>query len=271
MNTVKISIVIVNYKTAALLRLCLKSIFRNPPGSMFETIVIDSESSRETRDVVSELFPLVKIFPVDYNTGYARGVNLGISKSKGEYILILNPDIVVTEGSIQKLVDFVQTRPDIGLVAPKLLNHDGSFQQSYFRFYTPMTIVARRTFLGDFRPFRAILSDFLMEDSDNDKLQVPDWVSGAAMLIRRSCLDSVGLMDERFFMYFEDVDWAKRFWQNGYKVVYYPQALMYHSYHRESKSSWALLDLLFNHKTRWHIKSAIRYFLKYRKSIIKNV
>lgn len=267
----KISIIIVNHRSPALLKLCLKSIFQNPPESTFETIVVDSESSRKSRDIVGELFPSVRLFPVDYNTGYAKGVNLGISNSSGEYTLILNPDIVVTENAIQKLVDFAENRSDIGLVAPKLLNHDGSFQQSYFRFYTLKAIAARRTFLGKFGPFKKILSDFLMEDVDNDKLQTPDWISGAAILIKRSYLDRVGLMDERFFMYFEDVDWAKRFWQNGYKVVYYPQALMYHSYHRESKSSWALLDLLFNHKTRWHIKSAIRYFLKYRKSVIRNV
>ncbi len=126
-----------------------------------------------------------------------------------------------------------------------------------------MTILARRTPLGKLRRFRHIINDFLMLDTDPNSIQAPDWLLGAALLVRTKAMEEVGLMDERFFLYFEDVDWCRRFWHAGYKVVYYPQAVFYHYYERAS-SRWGILDIAINQKTRWHIASAIKFFLKYR-------
>lgn len=260
-----LSIIILHYNNPALLKLCLKSIQKYPPSVTYEVIVVDSQTYREPRDLIKELFPSAKLISVIENTGYARGVNLGLRESAGDYLFVLNPDIVVTEGAFDELLKFIAARPDVGLVAPQLINFDGSVQNSYFQFYTPMTIIARRLPIKKLWPFNSVLKEFMMQDTNPNKMQAPDWVIGGAMLISRKALADVGLLDERFFMYFEDVDWARRFWHNGYKVIYYPEAKMYHAHKRESKSKFWIADVFFNRVTRWHIASAIRYFLKYRK------
>ena len=270
----ELSIIIVHYRNPALLKLCLNSILH--PGSpeatseTTEIIVVDSATTRESRDMVRENFSKVKLIPVEYNTGYAKGVNIGINESSGKFILILNQDTVVSPGAIDKMVNFIKDRPDIGLLGPQILNLDGSIQNSCFRYYTPLLIPIRRTFIGRFKVFKKKVADFLMADADMNKLQAPDWISGAAMLTTREAVEKVGLMDERFFFYFEDVDWAKRFWQNGYKVIYYPSAKIYHALGRGSKSKWGAFDLFFNKKTRWHIRSALKYFWKHRKKYNAN-
>lgn len=261
----ELSIVILHYHNPALLKLCLESIKKYPPSVQYEVIVVDSQTYKESRDLIKESFSWVKFVPVLKNTGYAHGVNLGLQVAVGDYLLVLNPDIVLTEGAVDEILNFIKARPDVGLVAPELMNFNGTPQSSYFRFYTPVTILARRLPLRRLWPFKRILSEFLMEDSNPDEIQAPDWVTGGAMMTSRKAMEKVGFLDERFFMYFEDVDWARRFWQNGYKVIYYPKAKIYHAHKRESKSKFWIADIFFNQMTRWHIASAIKYFLKYRK------
>lgn len=260
----ELSIIVVQYRNPALLKLCLGSVLKYAPTVPYEIVVVDSASIRQTRDAVRENFPDARLIPVDYNTGYSRGVNIGINESTGEFIFVLNPDTTVTAGAIDKMLNFMKDRPDIGLLGPQILNTDGSLQNSFFRFYKPATIIARRLFVGKFKKFRKIEADFLMADADPNKLQTPDWISGAAMFTTREAVEKVGLMDEKFFFYFEDVDWSRRFWQNGYKVIYFPDAKIYHALGRGSKSKWGPFDLFFNKKTRWHIASALKFFWKYR-------
>lgn len=215
-----------------MLRLCLKTLKEHLGDVDHEVTVINNS---------------------DRNIGFARGVNEGLRQTTGEYRLILNPDALVTLGSVQKMIAYMDQHPDIGILGPQLKHFNGEHQRSYYRFYRPITVVARRTFLG--KIMKGILDDFMMHDTDPTKIQTPDWILGAAMLVRGSALETVGLMDERFFLYFEDVDWCRRFWHNGYKVVYYPHAVFYHYYPRAS--------LQFNRTTLWHIASGMKYFLKY--------
>lgn len=258
------------------------------PGNLdWEIIVVDSMSSRQSRDVVEEFNPMfqgstskhtsenhlgtsqghrwgIKLLPFDYNLGFSRGVNIGVREAKGQYILILNPDVVVTQGAIDTMLEYMKTHPDIGMLGPRVLNFNGTHQQTYFSYYKPATILARRTFLGAFGPYKRALDEFVMADTDPEKIQAPDWLMGSAIMVSREGIKKVGSMDERFFMYFEDVDWARRFWHNDYKVVYYPKAVVYHYHQRESKSRLGLLDAFFNKKTCWHISSAIKFFWKYK-------
>jgi len=260
----ELSIVIVHHKTPELLKLCLSSIKKTVGGINYEVIVADSGTSRQTKYAIEEKFSEALFLPHEKNLGYSRGANVGVEKAKGDYLLILNPDIVVTENSVSKMLNYIKKYSDIGILGPKMLNFNGTIQRTCFSFYKPITIIARRTFLGRFRPFRQALDDFLMADSDPQKIQTPDWLMGSALMVSRKALKKVGPMDERFFMYFEDVDWARRFWHNGYKIIYYPEAVMYHYHQRESKSKLGLLAPLFNKKTRWHIVSALKFFRKYR-------
>jgi GT2 family glycosyltransferase len=267
-KTKELSIIIVHHQTPGFLKLCLNSLKKAVLGLDCEIIVVDSCGNRESRDIVVELAPQAIYLPSNENLGYSRGVNMGLKKSTGKYILTLNPDIVVTNDNLVKMLEFAKKHPDIGMLGPQLRNFNGTVQNSFFRFYRPITIIARRSFLGRLKCSKKILDDFLMSDVDNGKIQTPDWIMGSAMLISRDALNSVGFMDERFFMYFEDVDWARRFWQNGFKVIYYPDMFFYHYHRHESKSKLGVFDALFNKKTRWHIQSAIKYFWKYRKIVI---
>ncbi|OGN05564.1 MAG: hypothetical protein A2831_03400 [Candidatus Yanofskybacteria bacterium RIFCSPHIGHO2_01_FULL_44_17] len=259
-----LSIIIVHHQTPELLKLCLKSIRETSINLNYEVVVVDSTISRGARDLIREQYPEIKYLPFKENLGYSKGVNIGIKNSQGDYILILNPDIIATDGAISKMFNYIKKHEDVGMLGPRMLNLNSTQQKTFFSYYKPVTILARRSFLGKFGWFKKELNEFLMADVDPTKIQTPDWLMGSAIMLSRNAIRRIGGMDERFFMYFEDVDWARRFWHNDYKVVYYPEAVMYHYHQRESNSGLGILDTIFNKKTRWHISSAIKFFWKYR-------
>lgn len=256
-----LSIIIVNFKNPALLRLCLKSLERALGKDLKnEIIVVDVASSTPTKNVVREEFPSVRLLSFEKNIGYTKGVNEGIKKSSGEYILILNPDIVPLKGSVEKMMEYMKNRPEIGILGPRLLNFDGSPQHSCFRFYTPLTVLYRRSSLGKLPFAKKTLDRFLMKDKNLERPVEADWIMGSALMARSKAVEKTGLLNEELFLYMSDVDWAKRFWKNGYKVVYYPESQMYH-YHRRGSKGGAL-DLLLKKEARWHLRDAIKYFTK---------
>ncbi len=258
----QLSIIVTSYKNPELLKLCLKSIQENVDLD-YDLIVCDSATEEETEMMMREEFPQVKFFAFQKNVGFQALVNKGISEAKAEYLLLLNGDILVKKNSVEKLLEFVKEDEKIGLAGPKLLNFNDKFQASCFRFYRPLTIVYRRTILGKLPWARRHLDWFLMKDYDHQQPREVDWVQGSAMLIRKKALQKVGAMDKRFFMYMEDVDWCRRFWKVGYKVVYYPQSVMHH-YHGQGSARGGFLRSLFRKLTWIHIISALKYFWKYR-------
>lgn len=264
----KLSIIIVNYKTPALLKNCIGSLAKTVLATSYEIIVIDSESDGETPKMLAEEFPNVQCIAFRENTGYAKAVNAGIARAQGGYVLILNTDIIATEYAIDTMVTYMEVegkREHIGMLGPKLYGFENEYQQSVFRFPSPLTIVLRRTPLGELPMFKSRLDAFLLKDKKLDEALTPtrvDWLMGAALLVSQEALAQVGPMDETFFMYFEDVDWARRFWENGYAVVYHPLVRMYH-YHQRTSHRYGALDVVLNSMTRVHIKSALRYFLKH--------
>ncbi len=262
-----LSIIIINFKNPPLLRLCLKTLKNNLVEDFYhEIIVVDSASSPETRNVVKE-FPDTILWAFDGNIGYTRGVNEGIKAASGDYFLILNPDIIPIKGAIENIYNYMTKNKDVGLAGPKLLNFDGTAQNSCFRFYTPLTMLCRRTFLGLVPPGKKYLEHFLMNDSDLSKPAKVDWLMGSAIMASRAAVDDVGLMDGDLFLYMTDVDWARRFWENGYKVIYYPYSEMYHYHKRGSKGRFILTDIFLRKETRWHLMDALRYFKKHGLSV----
>ncbi len=259
----KLSVIIVHYRKPPILRLCLKTIKNTIKNLDYEIIVVDSSTTEESQNLVIEEFPNTKLITFKENTGYSKGVNAGIKEAGGEYIFVLNPDAVIAKDSVNKMLKVLEDNPDIGMIGPALLHFNRSPQQSCFRFYTPMTVVCRRTPLGKFPYFKNILNKFVLKDKDLTKLQDVDWVMGSAMMMRRVDLKKIGLMDERFFMYFEDVDWCRRFWENGLRVVYYPGAKVYHYLTQSSRRGLGPLDLLLGKTSRWHFISGMKYFAKY--------
>ncbi|MBX4211423.1 MAG: glycosyltransferase family 2 protein [Candidatus Yanofskybacteria bacterium] len=261
-----LSVIIVNYKNPPLLRLCLGSLVQNvSPDFDFEVIVVDSEASLETEMVVTEEFSSkfkhIRYAPFTENTGYTRGVNEGLKLATGDYMLVLNPDVIILKDSLEKLTAYMSEHPEIGLIGPELLNFNGTHQPSCFRFYSPLTVISRRI---SHLPFAGRINDrFLLKDIDLSKPIAVDWIMGSAYMTSRQALEKTGLLDEYLFHYFSDVDWAQRFWDNGLQVVYYPYTQIYHYHQRESKGSLGLFDIFTKKATRWHIRDAIRYFRKH--------
>lgn len=259
----ELSVIITSYKNPAVLRLCLESLKKNILLENYEVLVLDSSTEEDLEMMMREEFPKIRFFPHSENLGFLGLVNEGIENAKGNYYLILNDDIVIKHKSADILLEYLKKNLSVGIAGPKLLNFDGKFQFSCFRFYTPLIILYRRTFLGKLKFAQKKIDYFLYKDRDHNKLMDVDWVMGSAMMTSRRAVEKVGLMDRTFFMYFEDVDWCRRFWENKYEVMYCPFAQMFH-YHRKGSASQSILKAAFNNLTRNHIQSVIKYFWKYR-------
>lgn len=269
----KLSIIITHYKTLELLKLCLESLRAASFNLPHEILVMDSEAQEETEETIKSDWPEVKYFPFNKNTGYAKMVNVGLREAQGEYLLILNADILAAKDSLDKLIGYLSANPKIGLLGPQLLNFNGTIQESCFHFHRFATIIYRRTILGLTDPGKKELAKFAMKDFDKQSIKDVDWLLGAALMLRRQALEKVGLMDERFFLYFEDTDWCRRFWAGDWRVVYFPQAQMHHYHGRLSKKTGGMADLFFNKYTWIHIASAVKYFWKWRgqQTVINNI
>lgn len=253
----EVSVVIVSYNSRAVLGPCLESLKRQSLFETTEVIVIDNASSDGTPAMVRDRYPWVRLIAGRKNLGFSRGVNIGIREARGEYFLILNPDTVVRRDSIERLVDFAERTPKAGIVGPKLIYEDGTLQYSCRRFYTWKVLVLRRTILGKIFKNSRHLADHLMLDFDHESTREVDWLLGACLLVRREAVESVGLLDERFFLYFEDVDWCYRMKHKGWKVFYHPESVVVHSYARGSAQS------VINRSFIAHLASLVRYYDKW--------
>ncbi len=254
-----LTIIIVTYNSRAPVERCIASIEMHEPRRAYEIVVVDNASSDGTAEAVAKRFPRVRVLANGENLGYSRGVNQGIRLSSGRAILILNPDIIVREGSIDRLMEFLDSHPDAGIVGSKLVYPDGRLQHSCRSFYTMGALVLRRTFLGALFPRAKPLRDHLLLDYDHETPRKVDWIIGACMLVRRAALEKVGAMDERFFLYFEDIDWCNRMKRHGWSVYYAPSSVMTHTYERSSARSILRKPFLI------HILSLMRYFEKWNR------
>lgn len=259
----KLSIVIVNYNSGALTHSCIESLYQEGLPAQTEIIVVDNGSSDDSVPFLQSDFPDITLIDTGQNLGLAGGVNRALKAAKGKYVLLLNPDIIVQPNAVAELVGFMDKNVDVGVAGGKLLSPNGQLQYSCFRFYTPLTIIYRRTWLGKNNRGTAAIDRFLMKDFDHQSVRDVDWLMGSCLILRQSAVKHVGGMDERFFLYFEDVDWCRRFWEAGWRVTYVPQAQFSH-FHQQSSRRSKVLGLITNWTTREHIKSAIKYFLKYR-------
>jgi GT2 family glycosyltransferase len=258
----KLSIITVNYKSRELTRLLLKGIQQCNLELPFECILVNNSPADGTVEMANENFPWVKALDAPGNIGYGAGINLGMKQVSGEFVLILNADTVVFPGQIEKLVAAAEAMPRAGLLGPRMENPNRSMQRTFCRFPTLFTPVYRRTVLGRTPWGKSELERYLMHDADHEQAMLADWIIGGCLLMRREALEALGGFDERFFMYFEDVDICRRTWEAGWQVVYFPHASFVHYHHRESdvRRPWQVLT---NRTSRIHITSAVKYFLKY--------
>lgn len=256
-----ISIIIVSYNTRDFLRNCLASLKPDDSDLIGEIIIIDNCSSDGSTQIIENEFPEVTLIKNSVNVGYARAVNQGMRLSRSRYALIINPDIECTDKAFANLWAFMEANPDVGIAGGKLLNPDGTLQMSCRTFYTLPIVLLRRTFLGKLFPNSSVVREHLMLDWDHESDRQVDWVLGACMMVRRDAFEAVGGMDERFFLYLEDVDWCYRMQKHGWKVCYVHSAVMRHHHRRESAR------LVPDKKFISHLFSTFRFYDKWSSAI----
>jgi GT2 family glycosyltransferase len=254
---VRLSIIIVSWNVRQHLVTCLRSIEENKPHAEFEIIVVDNASSDDTVNCIRHDFPKVTVIANKENRGFAAANNQGIRKAQGQYLLFLNPDTIVHPDSLDVLMKFMDRNSDVGACGPKLLNEDGIIQPSARRFPTFRGALYRHTAFKFLRIFRGEYKKWLMKDFSHDKQMDVDQVMGAALMTRRSIIDELGTMDERFFMYYEDVDLCHRIKQAGWRIVFTPDAVITHFGGRSSIKIPVRRRMMM-------LASLLRFFRKHR-------
>ena len=222
-------IVIVNYNSTDFLLECLASV-RDALKGIPAKIYVQDNASKDQPERIRALFPEVVLNINSSNLGFAKAVNQALRQGNGEYAVLLNPDTHVTDDFFQTSLGYMEKHSHVGILGPKILDNDGMLQNSARAFPTPLTaFFGRSSFLSRRFPKNPITSRNLLSlKSDGKTPMNVDWVSGACMVVRRKAIENTGLMDERFFMYWEDADWCRRMWEKGWKVVYYPCTTVYH-------------------------------------------
>lgn len=256
-----LSLIIVNYKQAGLTRECIKNVKAHACKYSLEIIVVDNSSDCELKELLERRYPDVRYIPLQRNVGFAAGNNRGIVVARGRYIALINYDIIPLPGALDALIEYMDANPDVGMAGPRLHGPDGSVQQSCYHFPSLMTPVYRRLFLGKLPLGKRHLEHYLMSADDMSEPTDVDWLQGSFVIVRRSAIDAVGMLDEHFFMYLEDTDWCRRFWCAGWKVRYIPSVRMLHLHLRDSAHTMGI-GALRNPLTRIHVYSAFKYFIK---------
>lgn len=222
----RLAIVIVNWNTKNLLEECLRSIQAETqtPHCIW---VVDNASSDGSREMVKERFPDVRLIENAENRGFAAANNQAIAQIQAPYILLLNSDTVVLDGALDRMVEHLELHPELSALGCRLLNADGTLQASCHRFYSTMGSLVENKLMARLIPWRFRHSPYLTF-WDHSKNRQVDWVTGACLLVRKATIEKVGLLDEDFFMYGEEVDWQLRMRQSGHKVGFLADAYIIH-------------------------------------------
>ena len=254
-----VSVVIVNWNADATLRACLTALSASEGDRPDQVIVIDNASTDASLSELDSAYPAVQVIENATNVGFARAVNQGVRAVRGHFALILNPDVILQPSALPRLMEFMTTHPSVGIAGPRLLNPDGTVQASARRDPSAWTALFGRS-----APLTRLFPNNPVSQRELPALSVAgsmpveiDWLSGACLLVRRTAWEQVGLLDERFFLFWEDADWCLRFRQAGWHVCYVPSARGTHvtGVSRAKRRLGALLD--------FHV-SAYRYYRKHR-------
>jgi N-acetylglucosaminyl-diphospho-decaprenol L-rhamnosyltransferase len=256
---VQLDVVILNYNRGDLLRNCLRSVFASQFTHTISVWVVDNASSDNSVEIVQSEFPHVRLIVNEQNRGFAAGNNLALryilqQSSKGpnehSYVMLLNNDTLVKPDALQLLVDYLENHTKAGAVGPKLLLFDGSLDLACRRsFPTPMVAFYRLTGLSKLFPRSQRFGRYNLTYLDPNQETEVDALVGAAMAVRLSVVRQIGLLDETFFMYGEDLDWCYRIKAAGWRIIYYPQAVIHHhkraaAVHRPVQTTRAFYDAM---------------------------
>jgi N-acetylglucosaminyl-diphospho-decaprenol L-rhamnosyltransferase len=263
-----LSIVIVSWNVEALLRRCLRSIVGDSrpqaaadltmPGTSwsYEVWVVDNASTDGSVGMVRREFPFVRLITNSENLGFAAANNQAIAESKGDYLLLLNCDTELVGNAMGTMLGYMEEHSDVGMLGPMLRYPDGTLQSSRRRFPTMATAYLESTVLQQWFPQSHILRRYYLADVPDDTTQEVDWVVGACMMTRRQIVEQVGVLDDGFFMYSEELDWCYRIKQSGWSVVYLPAAEVVHHEGRSSEQVVPARHIHFQ-------SSKVRFFRKH--------
>lgn len=226
----ELSIIIVNYKTEELTSNCIDSVIKsNTKGFEYEIIVVDNASKDGSIEAIEKQFPEVKIIKNHENLGFSKANNIGIEASKGDYILLLNSDTVVEQNTLKGALSFAKNHKHIGALGCKILLPSGKLDPACKRsFPTPLNGLFHSLNLDTVFPDSVHFGAYNLTYVDENKVCSIDCIMGAFMLIPRIVIDRVGMLDEDYFMYGEDIDWCYRIKDAGYQVMYYPDVRIFH-------------------------------------------
>lgn len=254
-----VAFVVVSYNGRELLRSCLESIFQYAGSHAFEVVVVDNASSDGSPEMVRVEFPGVVIVEAGHNLGFAAANNLGLARTSAPLVFLLNPDTEITSGCLDALTRVLDQRPDVAIAAPLLTNDDGSLQYSIRRFPTIRGQFAELLFLHRVAARLGVavgevdyVADHYARDLD------AEWVTGAAMLVRRAAFERIGGFDEDFFLYSEEKDLCYRMREVGGRTTFVPESRVRHSGAGSGSSEWLFAELT---------KSRVLFWVKHRSAV----
>jgi len=227
-RTMSISVIIVSWNARAFLLKCVASILEQRVAGGVEIIVVDNASSDGSPDAVAEQFPAVRVLRNDKNYGFAKGNNIGIAASSGDFLFLINSDVVVRPGCFEAMLGYLAQHPGIGVLGPRIVGATGDVQRSCMSYPTLGNSLSRALALDSLFPSSRLFGGQLLTYWQHDDTRAVDVINGCFWAVRRAALAQVGLLDERFRIYGEDVDWCKRFNDDGWKVVFFPGAEALH-------------------------------------------
>jgi GT2 family glycosyltransferase len=231
-----LSIVIVNYNTEKLLKDCLQSVYASANGTSLSIWVVDNRSHDDSVAMVRSCFPKVQVIENSCNVGFSKANNLVISRSQSDYILLLNPDTLVIGDAIERMVKFMADNPGVGIAGCKVLNRDGTLQLACRRSIpTPRVAFFRLSGLSLLFPKSKVMAEYNLTYTNPEQTHEVGAVSGAFLMIRKKAVEEIGPLDERFFMYGEELDWCLRAKRAGWAVMYHPAAQIIHYKGESSK------------------------------------
>jgi len=288
-NIINISIVIVNYNVKDFLRNCLDSIYNSDTNLIFEIIVVDNNSHDDSFEELSKLYKDVKFILLKENLGFSKANNIGFAEASGEFVLILNPDTILSADTLHKVYHFMKSNPEIGASGCKVLNHDNTFQLPCRRsFPTPWNSFCKLFGLQKIFPNTKLFSEYNLTYKSIDESYEVDALIGAFMFVRNDVIDKINGFDEEYFMYGEDLDFCYKVKKAGYKVYYFHETSIIHFKGESTKrsninevkhfydamqifvkkhysSSFLFLTFL---KTGIKVREILSYLIKFRRDIL---
>ena len=255
MTAVDVSVVIVHYETPELLVSCLQALTGSGGNVTIEVFVVDNASTRFDEAAARQAFPAAQILINDSNVGFARASNRGLRLSTGRYVLLLNPDTVVAPETLSTMVAYLDARPDVGCATARLELEDGSLDLACRRLFpTPLRSLYRITLLSRIFPRSRRFGQYNLTYLDDRQETQIDSPCGAFMMVRKEVVDQVGLLDESYFMYGEDLDWAFRIKAAGWRIMYTPITTVQHRKRASSRR--------FRQKTIRYFHDGMRRFYR---------